>query len=377
MFRALRYLITLTLCLAFIPSAESDQSISSASIQLQVSESDIEKTLTVDGSSRGPALGVLANSSLLFGGGNSGGSIFLTSPTSIKIKEVGRLIPPTQRLKDSRFAITDIAVLNESSTSAQLLVSYPRLGAGKSCVEVVVEAVTLDRRLEKISKRRPWFISKPCVPISAVQHASGRIERIDKNSAYVTIGDLGYSLINNRSKRGDLGSVFRVSATSVKKISQGHRNAQGITLFRKHSLLLSEHGPRGGDELNLIKPGQDYGWPFVTYGEPYGENDYVRPTEVMTHAGYQEPLTYWVPSIAPTGLVELPSSPKWGEWAGQLAMGTLAERSLVLIALDKNLTVVKSEIIDIGERMRDLDLDASGKIVVTTDSGKLLRIYPK
>ena len=97
----------------------------------------------------------------------------------------------------------------------------------------------------------------------------------------------------------------------------------------------------------------------------------------MTHVGYREPLMYWVPSIAPTGLVELPSSVKWGEWAGQLAMGTLAEKSLVLIALDKNLAVVKSEIIYIGERMRDLDLDSSGKLVITTDSGKLLRIYPQ
>lgn len=237
--------------------------------------------------------------------------------------------------------------------------------------------VILDRRLEKISKRSPWFVSKPCVSISAVHHASGRIEPIDKVSAYVTIGDLGYSQINNRSKRGDLGSIFQINATSVAKISQGHRNAQGIVLYKKQYLLASEHGPQGGDELNLIEPDQDYGWPFVTYGQPYGDGDYVRPLKVKTRVGYREPLTYWVPSIAPTGLVELPLSPKWGEWAGQLAMGTLAEKSLVLIALDKNLVVVKSEIIYIGERMRDLDLDSSGKLVVTTDSGKLLCIYPR
>ena len=377
MLRGLANLVTLTLCLVFIPSAQSNQSISSESMTLQVTEINIEKTLTLDGTPRGPALGVLADGSLLLGGGNSGGSIFLMDPTSNIIKEVGRLIPSNQRIKDSRFAITDIAVLSENASNARLLISYPRLGTGNACVEVVVEAVTLDRRLEKISNRRKWFISKPCVPISAVQHASGRIEPLDKSSAYVTIGDLGYSQINNRSKRGDLGSIFRISATSVVKISQGHRNAQGIVLYKKRYLLASEHGPRGGDELNLIKPGKDYGWPFVTYGQPYGDGDYVRPLKVETHVGYRKPITYWVPSIAPTGLVELPLTPKWGEWAGMLAMGTLAEKSLVLIALDKNLLVIKSEIIFIGERMRDLDLDPSGRIVITTDSGKLLRIYPK
>ena len=377
MLRGLTNLITITLCLTFIPSAQSYQSISSESITFQVSEISIEKTLTLDGAPRGPALGVLADGSLLLGGGDSGGSIFLMNPTLNSIKEVGRLIPNNRREKDSRFAITDIAVLSENVSSARLLISYPRLGTDKVCVEVVVEAVTLDRRLKKISHRRTWFISKPCVPISSVQHASGRIEPFNKSSAYVTIGDLGYSQINNRSKRGDLGSIFRISATSVVKVSQGHRNTQGIVLYKKQYLLASEHGPRGGDELNLIKPGKDYGWPFVTYGQPYGDDDYVRPLKVETHEGYRKPLTYWVPSIAPTGLVELPLTPEWGEWAGQLAMGTLAEKSLVLIALDKNLKVIKSEIIFIGERMRDLDLDFSGRLVVTTDSGKLLRIYPK
>ena len=132
MYRGLAYLITLTLSFAIVPSAESNQRISSESIKLQVDESNIEKTLISDGKPRGPALGVLADGSLLLGGGSSGGSIFLRSSTPTKIKEVGRLIASSQRKRDSRFAITDIAVLHESSVSAQLLVSYPRLGTGKS-----------------------------------------------------------------------------------------------------------------------------------------------------------------------------------------------------------------------------------------------------
>jgi glucose/arabinose dehydrogenase len=209
------------------------------------------------------------------------------------------------------------------------------------------------------------------VPISAVQHTSGRFEVIDDSSAYVTIGDLGFRQIGNRDQRGDLGSIFKVTSRGAVKVSQGHRNAQGIVLYNKRHLLAAEHGPRGGDELNRIRQGGDYGWPFVTYGQPYGFGDYVRPTKTGTHAGFIEPLTHWTPSIAPTELVQLPRE-GWGEWSNQLMMGTLAKQSLVVIKLDRSLSVTEQEIVNVGERIRDLELLPSGQVAATTDSGKLL-----
>jgi glucose/arabinose dehydrogenase len=189
----------------------------------------------------------------------------------------------------------------------------------------------------------------------------------------VTIGDLGYTQISNRKKRGDLGSIFKVSSNGVTKVSQGHRNAQGILLYNGRDLLAAEHGPRGGDELNLIKQGGDYGWPFVTYGQPYGPGDYVKPSKTGTHAGFIEPLKYWVPSIAPTELIQLPKS-GWGNWNNQLVLGTLREQVLVFMAVDESFLVTASVNVDIGERIRDLEVLSTNQLVATTDSAALLII---
>jgi glucose/arabinose dehydrogenase len=283
---------------------------------------------------------------------------------------MGDVIPMNKRLKDSRFAITDIAVLSETTTSAKLLVSYPRLGTNNKCVEVVVDQVDANLKTNKIIKKKTWFVSKPCVPISAVQHAAGRMERIDANSVYLTIGDLGFTKINDVKARGDLGSVFQISESSVKKISTGHRNAQGIVLLANKALLISEHGPRGGDEINIIKPNADYGWPFVTFGKPYTSSDYVKPSKTGTHNGYEKPIKYWVPSIAPTELVQLPDN--WGKYSKQLVMGTLREESLVFMTITPAGVVTGEKRIKVGERIRDLDIDENKNIVATTDSGKIM-----
>jgi glucose/arabinose dehydrogenase len=261
-------------------------------------------------------------------------------------------------------------VLSETSTSAKLLVSYPRLGTNNKCVEVVVDQVDANLKTNKISKKKTWFVSKPCVPISAVQHAAGRMERIDANSVYLTIGDLGFTKINDVKARGDLGSVFQISESSVKKISTGHRNAQGIVLLANKALLISEHGPRGGDEINIIKPNADYGWPFVTFGKPYTSSDYVKPSKTGIHNGYEKPIKYWVPSIAPTELVQLPDN--WGKYSKQLVMGTLREESLVFMTITPAGVVTGEKRIKVGERIRDLDIDENKNIVATTDSGKIM-----
>jgi glucose/arabinose dehydrogenase len=253
------------------------------------------------------------------------------------------------------------------------------LGASRSCVEIAVDELAYNRTTQKVKFVANWFVSKPCVPISAVQHTAGRFAVIDKSSVYVTIGDLGYSEIDNRAKRGDLGSIFKLSAKSAVRISQGHRNPQGIVLFDKKTLLAAEHGPRGGDEINVIKAGNDYGWPFVSYGQPYGSGDYVRPGTTGSHAGYVEPIKYWVPSIAPTELVQLPLQ-GWGDWGRALVLGTLREEVLVFMKVSDTFEVGESVQVDMGDRIRDLELLSNGALLATTDAGKLITVvnsWPK
>ena len=366
------YLIFISLITSLLTSTAN----AAQTPNLQIRVDDVKASTTSGGNMRGAGLAVLSNDELLLGGGKTGGEIFLYNLSSKKLTKLASLISANRRVNDSRFAINDIAVLSQSQSAANLLISYPRLGLQRDCVEVVVENVNYDRINQKINRVKTWLVTKPCVPISAVQHTSGRFAVIDSKSAYVTIGDSGYTQISNRKKRGDLGSIFKVSSTSVSKFSQGHRNAQGILLYNGKDLLAAEHGPRGGDELNLIKAGSDYGWPFVTYGQPYGPGDYVRPTKTGTHAGFVEPLKYWVPSIAPTELVQLPKS-GWGDWSNQLVLGTLREQVLVFIAIDERFAVTNTVNVDIGERIRDLEVLSTGELVATTDSGKLLVINQK
>ena len=366
------YLVFISLITSLLTSPAN----ASQTPNLQIRVDDVKASTTSGGNMRGAGLAVLSNDELLLGGGKTGGEIFLYNLSNKKLTKLASLISANRRVNDSRFAINDIAVLSQSQSAANLLISYPRLGLQRDCVEVVVENVNYDRINQKIKRVKTWLVTKPCVPISAVQHTSGRFAVIDSKSAYVTIGDLGYTQISNRKKRGDLGSIFKVSSTSVSKFSQGHRNAQGILLYNGKDLLAAEHGPRGGDELNLIKAGSDYGWPFVTYGQPYGPGDYVRPTKTGTHAGFVEPLKYWVPSIAPTELVQLPKS-GWGDWNNQLVLGTLREQVLVFMAIDERFVVTNTVNVDIGERIRDLEVLSTGELVATTDSGKLLVISQK
>ena len=357
--------LVLGLNLSFLNSAQA------LDIDVDIQTMNISKTVTrADNGERGPALAVLKNGNLLLGGGPKGGTVFLGDGKKRAVITMGDVIPMNKRLKDSRFAITDIAVLSETTTSAKLLVSYPRLGTNNKCVEVVVDQVDANLKTNKISKKKTWFVSKPCVPISAVQHAAGRMEKIDENSVYLSIGDLGYKEINNTTKRGDLGSVFRLSEKETKKVSFGHRNVQGIVLLDSKVLLTSEHGPRGGDEINIIKENTDYGWPFVTFGKAYTSTDYVKPTKAGTHDGFEKPVKYWVPSIAPTELVQLPNN--WGKYSKQLVMGTLKEESLVFMTITPAGVVTGEKRINVGERIRDLDIDENKHIVATTDSGKIM-----
>ncbi len=363
---------------AFILGLFIDFSTASASTKPTLTITSVETPkshVRTSSGDRGAAIAQLADGRSLLGGGKDGFSLYLFDLTTQSETLLGRIDSTRKRLDDSRFAITDIAVLAETTNGAAIVASYPTYDRSRQCVSVTLAAYQLNFATPSLQRTKTWFTSKPCVPVSAVQHAAGRIEVIDKTSVYLTIGDLGFTKINQPKVRGDLGSIFKVSQKSVEKISQGHRNQQGIVL-REGNLYISEHGPRGGDELNLITKGQDYGWPAVTYGEPYSSGDYVRPKVTGSHEGFTKPLTNWVPSVAPTELIALPQGQLWGTWQSQLVMGTLREESLIFIQLRNRTTVGAIEKVNVGERIRDLDLAPDGKILATTDSGQLLAISP-
>lgn len=336
---------------------------------LAIESFDVRQTQVEE--SRGPALAVLAKGRILLGGGSFGDTLFIYA--NGELRNLGVISSQEERLRDPRFGPTDIAVLRETPQSVEILISYPQLKAKGNCVRLVVYNYVVDWSSEKVQRGSRWFLGKPCVPVTTVQHAAGRMEVIDEESVYLTTGDLGFPRIADKSARGRLGGVFKITKNSVQRISSGHRNPQGIALMGKN-LYISEHGPRGGDELNLVQKGKDYGWPTVTLGQAYGNGDYVKPRNPGTHQGFKKPLYFWVPSVAPTELAILPTRQGWLGFEGNLVMGTLAEESLIFIELLTPRKVGKVEKYFIGERIRDLDINSDGEVVASTDSGLILLI---
>lgn len=328
------------------------------------------------GGSRGPVAAALPDGRVLLGGGPDGRRLLVVDPSTGTVREVGSIIGADQRRDDARFAPTDIEVMSSTAARHRLFVSYPELVASRGCVRLAVDRVDVSAEEPvRVLAQRSVFRSKPCIQPNAIQHASGRLVRISANRAYVTLGDLGYPRIDRRSARGQLGSVLRIGeGVRAVRISQGHRNGQGLALDQLGRLWETEHGPAGGDELNLIRRGRDYGWPFVTLGQPYGSSDYVMPRRTGTHAGYTKPRTSWVPSVATSELVQVPSS--WAGWqtgvGGDLLMGTLKDGAFWRLRVARSGRVLERERLHVGHRIRDLEVRADGTLAATTDDGTLL-----
>lgn len=155
--------------------------------------------------------------------------------------------------------------------------------------------------------------------------------------------------------------------------SYGNRNIQGMTLHPETGQVWShEHGPRGGDEINIIEAGKNYGWPAISFGINY---DGTIITPDTARAGMEQPLHYWTPSIAPAGMTFI-TGDKYPGWKGNLFSGSLSFRYLHRTVLDGT-TVVKEERLleDIG-RVRDVRQAPDGYIYFSTEDGKIHRLIP-
>ncbi len=162
--------------------------------------------------------------------------------------------------------------------------------------------------------------------------------------------------------------------------SYGHRNPQGATLSPNGTLWMHEHGPQGGDEINLPRAGANYGWPVITYGENYGGGKIG--AGLTHHDGMVQPLHYWVPSIAASGMTFLTSERYGRAWVGNLFVGSLKFGYLNRIVLSEPFggrVVSESRLLsELKERIRDVRQGPDGLLYVLTDShdGKLIRLLP-
>ncbi|QKI90317.1 PQQ-dependent sugar dehydrogenase [Thiomicrorhabdus xiamenensis] len=218
-------------------------------------------------------------------------------------------------------------------------------------------------------------------------HFGSRIAFDGKGHLFFSIGDRGM-----RSPAQDLsnhmGSILRLRMDgstpednpfvtrrgALNEIwSYGHRNPQGLYYDRNSDRLWEiEHGPRGGDEINLIEKGRNYGWPEVSQGKEYFADIDVG---VKYKAGMQEPLKVYIPSIAPSDLIVY-SGLEFPQWNGDLLTGALKLRHLNHIVLDSHGSPLHENryLQELNQRIRSLALDGSGRIYIGTDSGTIYRL---
>lgn len=218
-------------------------------------------------------------------------------------------------------------------------------------------------------------------------HFGSRIEFDGKGHVFITMGERdqrlrAQSLVYHQGKvlrLNEDGSVpddnpFRAKKDARPEIwSYGHRNPQGLA-FRPGTdeLWEAEFGPRGGDELNLIQPGKNYGWPEATYGREY----YGPKIGEESKEGTEQPIGHWTPSISPSALAFY-SGKAFPKWNGNAFLACLSGTHLRRLVMENNKVVKQEELLkEIGARFRNVRQGPDGLLYVSTDDGRILRLVP-
>jgi len=221
------------------------------------------------------------------------------------------------------------------------------------------------------------------------QHFGSRLEFDNDGLLYFSIGDRGNRDINPQNIERDCGKIYRlhddgkipvsnpfVKDRNAKKaiFSYGHRNPQGMVKHPETGKIWThEHGPRGGDEINIIEAGKNYGWPIISYGINYSGTKF---TEITEFDGMEQPIHYWIPSIAPSGM-EFVQGDIYPQWKGNLLIGALKFQYLNRCVIKNNEVIEEEKLLkDLG-RVRSVKQGPDGYIYVGIENLGVVKIIPK
>jgi cytochrome c2 len=270
--------------------------------------------------------------------------------------------------------ITDLLLLKGGD---EIAVSHTFWDVANKCTTLRVSTLPLSRLLsvdqDASADWRLLFESKPCVNKVSLSHESGgRMIQMRPDAIFLTVGHLeADELVQDQS--ADYGKILSINLAdgTAEHVSTGHRNPQGLTIDHLGRLWSTEHGPQGGDELNLVRPEQDYGWPLVTLGTDYNSLEWPLSKHQGRHDGYQPAVFAWVPSIGVSNLIEIANFNE--RWDGDLLVTSLRGESLFRLRLEGD-RVLYEEPLRIGERIRDIAQAADGTIWLWTDSARLIAL---
>nr|WP_224490238.1 PQQ-dependent sugar dehydrogenase [Robertkochia marina] len=220
-------------------------------------------------------------------------------------------------------------------------------------------------------------------------HFGSRMAFDKEGMLYFSIGERGAREVNPQDLTRDGGKVYRLhddgrvptdnpfvgQPNAVEAAySYGHRNPQGMAIHPETGEVWThEHGPQGGDEINIIKKGANYGWPVISYGINYDGTSF---TELTEKEGMEQPLYYWVPSIAPSGMAFV-TSDRYPEWKGSLLAGSLKFLYLERLELNGNSVTKREKLFEGVGRLRNVKQGPDGYLYLAVEGKGILRIVPK
>jgi glucose/arabinose dehydrogenase len=293
--------------------------------------------------------------------------------------------------------LLDVALDPAFAANRRVYLSYAEAGTGAEAGRngTAVARGVLSNDSTRLSDVQVIFRQTP--KIDSTAHFGSRLVFAPDGTLFITSGDRFSQRDAAQDLSNTLGKVVRIHPDgSVPKDnpfvgragvreeiwSYGHRNVQGAALHPvTGELWTHEHGPQGGDEVNITRAGRNYGWPKISYGCEYGAPvGNCPPVGGATSApGMEQPVTYWVPtSIAPCGMAFYTGS-VFPQWRGNLFVGALAGQALWRLQLDGNKVVAREALLtDLGERIRDVRQGPDGAIYLISDgaSAKIYRLQP-
>ncbi|MBT5074260.1 MAG: hypothetical protein HOH18_00495 [Kordiimonadaceae bacterium] len=313
--------------------------------------------------------------------------------------------PPFDKLDHNfaNFRYNDISYF-KSNERQGFLVSYTKYDKVNACYTNAISRLYVDDTSDDIINyeisSNLWtdiYQTSPCLPLKqewrAIEGhmAGGRIAFDGEKTVYLSSGDYSWdgmygprTIPGTDPEKGpavaqdpnaDYGKVIAIDVITgdARQLSRGHRNMQGIIIDRNGRVWTVEHGARGGDELNLIVEGKNYGWPLESYGTLYSTMPLKNMNSYGWHKEFQRPSTAWLPSIAVSGLTRIEGFHE--AWNGDLLASTLVGQKLVRIRVANN-HVIFSENIEVGQTVRHIHQHNDGKIVLWTDNKQLIFISP-
>jgi aldose sugar dehydrogenase len=307
----------------------------------------------------------------------------------IEYREAG---PP--RVQTWRFRVADV-IAQTRGDEVRIFASHHYWKAAEQCFTVRVSELDAKREQLTSAKDSDWrtvYEARPCIPMTGKyrkrgknpfrgEEIGGRLALLDDDTLLLTLGDHGFYGAESvqafsQDPTADYGKTIRIDLNrrEGRIYTTGHRNAQGLAMDPQHRLWLTEHAAQGGDELNLLVEGANYGWPLVTYGTDYGTFAWQFNPQQGRHEGYTQPRYAFVPSIGISNVISMRGD-AFPIWKGDLLIGSLATRSLYRVVLDGD-RVVAVEPMLIGHRVRDLLEMSNGHLLLWTDDARLITLEP-